>query len=176
MCQLNWWLPIYEFDANSSMAFHTRFFDRYIKNGSRDFNYYIWNAEGRRNAASYIKSDERKQPRAEEPIDLRPQVSVVCPPGGIILFSPAHLHSTVPNTSGKTRYSLDFRTVNIEDVVAKRGAPNVDSEPKGTSLRDFVLGADFKRMPEELVKLYDSENIDDGVLVFEPNISEQGVK
>ena len=123
MCQLNWWLPIYEFDANSSMAFHTRFFDRHIKNGSRDFNYYVWNAEGRRNAAKHIKSDERKQPRAEEPLDLKPQVSTVCPPGGIILFSAAQLHSTVPNTSGKTRYSLDFRTVNIDDVVGSEALP-----------------------------------------------------
>jgi hypothetical protein len=173
MCQLNWWMPIYEFDANSSMAFHPRFFDRHIKNGSRDFNYYVWNAEGRRNAARQIKSDERKQPRAEEHLDLQPQVSVVCPPGGIVLFSAAHLHSTVPNTSGKTRYSLDFRTVNIEDVVGKRGAPNVDSEPQGTSLRDFVLGTDFTRMPEELVKPYDSDNLDSDVLVFQPSISEE---
>ena len=82
----------------------------------------------------------------------------------------------MPNTSGKTRYSLDFRTVNADDVAAKRGAPNVDSEPQGTSLRDFVLGTDLTRMPEELVKLYDSDNLDDGALVFEPNISEQGVK
>ena len=35
-------------------------------------------------------------------------------------------------------------------VLDKRGAPNVDSEPQGTSLRDFVLGTDFTRMPEEL--------------------------
>ena len=89
MCQLNWWLPIYEFDANSSMAFHTRFFNRHIKNGSRDFNYYVWNAEGRRNAAKHIKSDERKQPRAEEPLDLKPQVSAVCRPAGLSCF-PQH--------------------------------------------------------------------------------------
>ena len=74
MCQLNWWLPIYEFDANSSMAFHPRFFNRHIRNGSRDFNYYVWNAEGRQNAAKHIKSDERKQPRAEEPLDLQSTV------------------------------------------------------------------------------------------------------
>jgi hypothetical protein len=170
MCQLNWWLPIYDFDANSSMAFHIRYFGRHIKNGSGSFNYYDWNANGRRNAANYIKSDERQQPAAEEPLDLEPQLRVVCPPGGVILFSAAHLHSTVPNISGQTRYSIDFRTVNLDDIGMMRGAPNVDSTPQGTSLRDFVRAADFVRIPEELVKPYDSDKSLEGILVFKPNV------
>jgi hypothetical protein len=173
MCQLNWWLPIYDFDANSSMAFHNRYFRRHIKNGSGSFNYYDWNANGRRNAANYIKSDERKQPGAEEPLDLEPQLRVVCQAGGIIVFSAAHLHSTVPNTSGQTRYSIDFRTVNLDDLVTNRGAPNVDSTSEGTSLRDFLLGADFTKIPEKVIKPYDSGNVGRGVLVFEPTVSEQ---
>jgi hypothetical protein len=168
MCQLNWWLPIYDFGSNSSLAFHTGYFNHPIKNGSFFFNYYVWNAEGRRNAAQYIKSDERKQPHAEEPLELKPQLRVVCPAGGVVLFSGAQLHSTVPNTSGETRYSIDFRTVNIDDVVAGRGAANVDSASQGTSLRDFVCAADFARIPEEFVKPYDSGNSSDGELVFRP--------
>jgi hypothetical protein len=31
------------------------------------------------------------------------------------------VHSSVPNTSGLTRFSIDFRTVHVDDVVAKRG-------------------------------------------------------
>jgi len=33
MCQLNWWLPVYEFQAESGMAFHPRYWDRAVKNG-----------------------------------------------------------------------------------------------------------------------------------------------
>lgn len=102
------------------MAFHGRYWSQPIKNGSSDFNYYQWNADGRKNAAKHINSDTRVQPHAEEPLELEPQVRLVCPPSGIVLFSAAQLHSTVPNTSGFTRYSIDFRTVNIEDVVAMR--------------------------------------------------------
>jgi len=54
MCQLNWWLPIYPFEAESAMAFHPRYWEQPIKNGSSSFNYYQWNADGRANAAKHI--------------------------------------------------------------------------------------------------------------------------
>ena len=168
MSQLNWWLPIYEFQSDSGMAFHPRYWDRPVKNGSSGFNYYEWNAQGRKSAAQHIKADTRKQPRPEEPLELEPQIRIVCPPGGIILFSAAQMHSTVANTSGYARYSIDFRTVNIDDAVAMSGAPNVDSAPLGTSLRDFVRGTDGSPMAEESVRLYDQATPPDGVLVFRP--------
>jgi hypothetical protein len=169
LCQLNWWLPIYEFHSDSGMAFHPQYWERAVKNGSSSFNYYQWNAEGRKNAAQHIKSDTRKQPRPEEPLELEPQVRIVCPPGGVILFSAAQMHSTVPNTSGQARYSIDFRTVHLDDVLASTGAPNVDSAPTGTSLRDFRRGADLEPMPEEAVNLYDNKAATEGVLVFRPS-------
>jgi hypothetical protein len=168
MCQLNWWFPIYPFDTESSMAFHARYWSQPIKNGSSQFNYYQWNMDGRKNAAKHITSDTRVQPRAEEPLELEPQIRLVCPPGGIILFSAAQLHSTVPNTSGLTRYSIDFRTVNINDLVESRGAPNIDSAPTGTSLRDFRRAADLMLIPDDVVQSYDKQTSQDGVLLFQP--------
>ncbi len=63
MAQLNWWLPIYDIVSEQSMAFHPHYFDTPIKNGSADFNYYEWNASGRKDAAKQIKKDTRKQPK-----------------------------------------------------------------------------------------------------------------
>jgi len=57
-CQLNWWMPLYDFDANQGMAFHPAYWDRAIANGSSDFNYYRWNAVGRQNAAWLLMSSE----------------------------------------------------------------------------------------------------------------------
>ena len=168
MCQLNWWLPIYPIDSECSMAFHPRYWSQPVVNTSGRFNYYQWNADGRRNAAKHIKSDTREQPHALDPLELDPQIRVVCPPGGIVLFSAAQLHSTVANTSGYARYSLDFRTANLNDVVTRNGAPNIDSSPTGTSLRDFVRGTDFTPMPEEVARLYDPDAPGTGKLVFEP--------
>lgn len=170
MCQLNWWLPIYDFESESSMAFHPRYWNQAVRNGSSSFNYYEWNSSGRKNAAQHIKTDTRKQPRPEEHIELEPQIRAVCKAGGIILFSPAHLHSTVPNTSGRTRYSIDFRTVHLDDVVTKRGAPNIDSAPTGTSLRDFMRGTDLSRLPDEAIALYEDKPSTSGVFVFQPSL------
>lgn len=172
MSQLNWWLPIWEFSSESAMAFHPRYFDQGVKNSSPEFNYYEWNAVSRRGAAKHIKSDTRKQPKAEESLERQPESTFVVPIGGIILFSGAQMHSTVPNTSGLARFSIDFRTVHIEDVVQFRGAPNVDSEPTGTSLRDFLRARDKNAIPDDILKLYDDTRVEGGELVFQPD--EQG--
>jgi hypothetical protein len=169
MAQLNWWIPIYEFESESSMAFHPRYWSEAVENGSSEFNYYEWNSQGRKQAAQHIKTDTRKQPKAKQDLAIDPQVRIVCPPGGIVLFSAAQMHSTVPNTSGKSRYSIDFRTVNICDLDAQRGAPNLDSFPTGTSLRDFVRGSDLSPMPEETVCHYDRGPKVEGELVFKPS-------
>jgi hypothetical protein len=170
MCQLNWWLPIYDIETEQSMAFHPRYWSEGVKNGSSEFNYYEWNSKGRKDAAKQIKKDTRKQPKPEEEMELDPQFRLVTQAGGVVLFSAAHMHSTVPNTAGKARYSIDFRTVHLGDVKAKRGAPNVDSHPKGTSLRDFVRARDLERMQEEIAREYDAEPVpEDMVLVFKPS-------
>ena len=168
MAQLNWWLPIYEFSGDSSMAFHLPHWATPVKNGSREFNYYEWNAVGRASAASQVKTDTRRQPKAEEVAQTEPQVRFVCPVGGMIIFSGAHLHSTVPNTSGSARFSIDFRTVSRTDLASGRSAPNIDSEPQGTSLRDFLRASDRTPLPDEIIAAHDSGAPASGVLVFKP--------
>lgn len=169
LAQINWWLPIFDFTSDSSMAFHPDYWDRGIENGSEEFNYYAYNAVGRKDAAKHIKSDTRKQPGPREPIELDPQYRIVCPPGGAILFSGAQMHSTVPNTSGKTRFSIDFRTVDLVDLKTGISAPNIDTRSTGTSLRDFRRSKDGEPLPDDVVAKYDSGEIPEGaVLVFKP--------
>ncbi|MBD2087132.1 hypothetical protein [Coleofasciculus sp. FACHB-542] len=169
LCQMNWWLPIYDYESESSMAFQPRYWSQPVKNGSSEYNHYEWNREGRKNAAQHIKKDTRKQPRPLEHVDLDPQLRVVTKPGGIILFSGAQLHWTVPNTSGRTRFSIDFRTVHLDDVIAKGGAPNLDSAPQGTTLRELMRGSDLARIPDDVIALYENEPppSEEG-LVFQP--------
>ena len=169
MAQLNWWLPIYDIESENSMAFHPAYWPRAVKNGSAEFNYYEWNSEGRKNAAQHIKTDTRKQPKPQEAMELEPQVRLIVPAGGVVLFSAAQMHSTVPNTAGRARYSIDFRTVNLADLRAGVAAPNVDSHPVGTSLRDFVRGTDAAPMPEDVVQKYDNATAAEGVLVYKPS-------
>jgi hypothetical protein len=153
-CQINWWMPIYELNSENCMALHPHYFDRAIKNGSSHYNYHKWNQESRYNAAKHLRTDTRVQPHAEEPIELDPEIRMVCPVGGAYSFSAAQLHSTVPNTSEVTRYSIDFRTVNLDDVLGRIGARNVDSACTGTTMGDYLSGTHFSHLPEEAIALY----------------------
>lgn len=155
LCQTNWWMPIYPVSSDNVMAFHPRYMTQGIANGSYRYDYVEWNRTSRKDAAKHIGTDTRDQPTPEEAIELDPQVRVVPEVGGMMIFSGNQLHSSVPNTSGRTRFSIDFRVVDIDDVAAGRGSANVDCRCTGTTLRDFVRASDLAPMPEELARAYD---------------------
>jgi hypothetical protein len=154
--QLNWWLPIYPISADNGLAFHPRYWYTPVKNSSRVYNYAEWNATSRKIAATQIGTDTRVQPKPEEEVELDPQIRPLCEPGGIILFSGAQLHSSVPNTSTKTRFSIDLRTVHINDAAAGLSAPNIDSECTGTTMGDYLRCSDLTHMPDALIAEYDT--------------------
>ncbi len=156
MTQVNWWLPVYEIGPDNGLAIHPQYWQRPLKNGSRNYDYQQWQRTSRKEAAKHIKRDTRKQPTPEEEVELDPQLRPICPVGGAVLFSAAQLHSSVPNASGRTRVSIDFRTVNIDDVMAGEGAPNRDSECTGTTLRDYLRASDLEPMSEELAQRHDA--------------------
>lgn len=153
-CQLNWWMPIYPLDPENSMGFYPRYFAETVANNSEIYNYYEWNTKNRATAAQHVRSDTREQPKAQQEIDAV-TVRLLPPPGGIILFSGAQLHETVPNRAGIARYSIDFRTVDSDDAMTRRGATNVDSHCTGTTMRDYLRASDLEHLPDDIVKLYD---------------------
>jgi hypothetical protein len=166
-CQINWWLPIYDIVSENAMAFHPRYWSQPVHNNSSEYNYYRWNKLHRgESVVKHIKNDPRPLPRATHDLELDPQIRLICPVGGIIAFSAAQMHSSVPNTSGVTRFSIDFRTIHLDDATAKRGAPNVDSSCTGTVLRDFLKGADSSHLPEAVVALHDDGTWGEGELVY----------
>jgi hypothetical protein len=168
-CQINWWMPIYDLESENAMAFHPRYWTQPVKNNSCDYNYYKWNKLHRgANVAKMVKEDNRPLPRAIEPIELDPQIRLICPLGGIILFSAAQMHSSVPNTSGVTRFSIDFRSIHLDDAAQRRGAPNIDSACTGTVMRDFSRASDLARLPDEIIALYDDGTAAEGELIYTP--------
>ncbi len=173
LCQLNWWMPIYDFEAGQGMAFHPRYWTQPVDNSSADFNYYQWNAVGRKNAAQHVKTDSRVQPRSQEQLELDPQIRLVVPAGGIIVFSGNHLHSSVRNETEVARWSIDFRTVGLDDLVERHLPPMSDTRCTGTSLRDFRRLSDGGAMPADVVAMYDDGGAADGVAVFKPGASSE---
>jgi hypothetical protein len=158
-CQINWWMPVYPLYSENCMSFHPHYWNRPVKNSSNTYNYQRWNLDSRQSAAQHIKSDTRVQPKPEEPIQLEPQVRLVCEVGSPFLFSAAQLHATVQNTSPHVRYSIDFRTVHLDDVRNELGAPNVDSACTGTTMGDYLRGTDLVRIPSELVARYEDGRV-----------------
>lgn len=169
MAQINWWTPIYPIKSDNCMAFHPQYFSQAVENNSSGYNYYEWNAKYRGAAVTKLtKVDNRPLPRATEPLQLEPQTRLICPVGGVILFSGQHMHSSVPNTSGVTRFSIDFRTVHRSDLEQGVGAPNVDVRCGGTALRDFLRATDQAALPDELIHKYDDGTSSLGKTIYHP--------
>src|SRR6201994_2901435 len=138
--QINWWLPIFPVREDNAMSFDLPSFARAVPNSSDTFDYYQNNAS-RSTTAKQVSKESQARPGA---IDHHPdqELRVLPAPGEVLLFSGAQLHASIPNTSGRARFSVDFRTVSVPDLLAGRGAPLVDVYCTGTALRDFINVAD----------------------------------
>jgi hypothetical protein len=137
------------------MAFHPRYWYTPVRNSSEIYNYQEWNKKNRFNAAEQVGKDDRPQPKALEQIEMKPDIRLIPPVGGVIIFSAAQLHSSVPNNSRRTRVSIDFRTVHLNDVAEARGAPNIDSRCTGSTMDDYIRCADLAHLPADVTAPYD---------------------
>jgi hypothetical protein len=172
--QINWWLPVFPVREDNSMAFDLRSFDRAVPNTSDGFDYYDNNA-GRLTTASQVTRERQARPGA---IDHKPdlELPVLPAPGAVLLFSGAQLHTSIPNTSGRARYSVDFRTVDATDLVARRGAPLVDVNCTGTAIRDFRNIVDGSSFDEQTVTRIFGAPPPGAMLVFGQAEAEQSAK
>ena len=162
--QINWWLPVFPVRETNAMGFDLASFARAVPNTSAEFDYYRNNAQ-RFGTAKSVGKEVQARPAA---IEHTPGVDVIPlpAPGEVLLFSGAQLHTSIPNTSGLARYSVDFRVVDARDLGAGRGAPLVDAYCTGTAIRDFVRIADESKFDEHLVRSLYGEPPEDAMLVF----------
>lgn len=153
-CQINWWIPIYDMVAENCMLFLPRYWNRAVRNGSHRQkpvpSYPSW-------AGGSAGGRAAEEPLAEEELELEPDIRLVCEVGQVIVFSAAHLYSAGSNASDVTQYSVEIRTVHVDDVNNRRGAPNLDSSPAGTRMPEYVRASDFSKLPAETIALYETE-------------------
>ena len=147
--QINWWLPVFPVREDNAMTFDLASFARAVPNTSDAFDYYQNNAQ-RLSTAKQVTREVQARPGA---VNHEPEQGLVIlpAPGEVLLFSGAQLHASNPNTSGRARFSVDFRTVNVPDLMAGRGAPLVDAYCTGTAIRDFINVADESSFDEQTV-------------------------
>ena len=149
--QINLWFPIYEVRPDNAMGFDPIGFGREVPNNSNEFDYYRRNRE-RGSLSKVVSRVAHAQPGA---IDWHPaHEDILLPsPGSILLFSADQLHRSIPNTSGLSRYSIDYRVVSTADVEAGRGAPALDVACTGTAIRDFKRLSDDAEIPDRIVRI-----------------------
>jgi hypothetical protein len=141
--QVNWWMPVFPVTADRAMSFFPEYWSTPVPNSSSDFDYAEWCRVGRQLATSQIGEDTRRHPLPLAPVDTASELRIAGTKGDMLQFSASHLHSTADNVSGQTRFSIDFRTVDLADLRAGRGAPAIDNQCRGTTLGDFIRAADF---------------------------------
>jgi hypothetical protein len=121
--QTNWWTTVYPLTRERTIAFYPDYWSCPIANTSAEWD--LDEIRARR------RSGERDEdlpivPEPIEPVDTSSELRIVTRPGDLLCFSGAHLHASVPNTSGRPRVSVELRTVNLDDLAGGRGAPNLD--------------------------------------------------
>jgi len=136
-----WWIPLDDLAADETFVFYPERFRAPVANDSEIFDYGDWVRDGWELKIGWQRAHsgvEARYPRAAPGVDPGPAVGFACRAGDNLVFSGAQFHATLPQATGRTRFSLDFRIVDLDDHAAGLGAPDVDNRSRGSSLIDYV--------------------------------------
>ena len=137
---ITWWIPLHDVMAEETFEFYPEYFSRPVKNDSEIFDFGDWTSAGQAKRIGW-QNKKTGQTASYPSLLEEPQGQawpVVAKAGELLLFSGQHLHQTRKNVTGKTRFSLDFRTVDLNDQTNSVEAKNVDNRSTGSSLVQFV--------------------------------------
>ncbi len=122
--QINWWAPISNIDETNTMIFYPEYFSKPVENSTSSWDLDIYLANRKRGDFSYPSA-----PQLEEDLPKNVKIlPVTIKPGEILCFSGCHLHSSSKESSDKTRFSYEIRTVCQVDIDNNNVAPNTDCD------------------------------------------------
>lgn len=139
--QISWWIPIHDLKEEETFVFFPEYFHRAAANDSRGFDFDEWVEDKRELRVGWQDADAGRTahyPAFHGDLNGIEQIGFSCRAGDLILFAGAHLHQTLSNESGQTRFSVDFRTVQLEDHAQGRGAPILDTFSTGSALPHYL--------------------------------------
>ena len=137
-----WWIPLDDLAEHETFVFYPERFAAPVDNDSEVFDYDDWVRDGWELKIGWQRlaaGAEARYPRAAPGVDGGRAAGFACRTGENLVFSGAHFHATLPQATGRTRFSLDFRIDELDDHAAGLGAPNVDNRSRGSALRDYVM-------------------------------------
>lgn len=135
------WIPLHDLSAEETFEFYPDFFDKEVPNDSEIFDYSDWIKDGPALKIGWQKQDSgltADYPQAVQGHNPGKRVGFRCERGDMLLFAGSQYHQTLAQDLGTIRYSLDFRVVHLDDIIAKNGAPNADNRSKGNILKDYI--------------------------------------
>lgn len=136
-----WWIPLHDVPEDQTFVFYPRRFDAPVANDSERFAYQSWVERGWDLKIGWQNRDAgltAHYPGALGGEDWGPEVGFAATRGQNLLFAGAHFHRTRDHAAGRTRFSLDFRIIDLDDHAAALGAPNVDNRSTGSAALDYV--------------------------------------
>ncbi|WOE81208.1 hypothetical protein RZO07_08265 [Pseudomonas protegens] len=144
-CQINTWMPVYTITPDQTMMINPSYFEKPVANTSKDWSLKDWISNQRHKAKDNLTEEVRVHPVPLGEIDDSSELRIAGNSGEMLVFSGSHLHGTVPNRTDRTRFSVDFRLMHLEDLKNHRGAPNVDSAcpDVGSGFKDYFHAHDF---------------------------------
>ncbi|MFO0976783.1 MAG: phytanoyl-CoA dioxygenase family protein [Planctomycetaceae bacterium] len=137
---ITWWIPLHDVTPAETFEFYPDDYLRPVNNDSEQFDFQEWVSDGQEKRIGWQKKDTGLTATYPE-LHESPQgrvFQVEAKQGELLLFSGQHLHQTRKNVTGQTRFSLDFRTVHLNDHATGVGAPNVDNRSTGSSLVQYI--------------------------------------
>ena len=122
--QLNWWSPLFDLEENRTFQFFPDYWQKPIKNTTAE-----WSLK------KYLSAKKQASTETQPPYPSAPECltspekgnPALIEAGDWLIFSAAHLHGSIKNTSNKTRFNVEFRTVDKNHLWQKIEAPNVDN-------------------------------------------------
>lgn len=136
-----WWIPLHDVAQDQTFVFYPERFDVPVANDSERFIYQRWVERGWDLKIGWQRRDaglEAHYPGALGGDDWGPSTGFAARAGQNLLFAGAHFHQTRDHAAGRTRFSLDFRLIDLDDHEAGIGAPNVDNRSRGSAVIDYV--------------------------------------
>ena len=136
-CQVTWWIPLHDVSEQETFVFFPDYFAHAVANDSETFDHDDWVAIDQRRKIGWQDRDTgltASYPSLQQEAGGE-RWTFSCPAGHLLIFAGQHLHRTTPNRTGRTRFSVDFRTADLSDLAAGRGAPNVDNRSRGSAVR-----------------------------------------
>jgi hypothetical protein len=141
--EVTWWVPLHDVAEEETFVFYPDWFDRPVPNNSEAFDHGAWTKHGASLRIGWQNPDHgtaHAYPGQVGGFDPGRTAGFAAKAGELVLFAGAHFHQTRRNTTGRTRFSLDFRTVDLADHENGIGAPNADNRSTGSAVRDYVRG------------------------------------